>query len=328
MTKYMIMVIWSYGHMVILLDGVLMVSRMGCTIMTGATSGLGLLAARTIAEQSDVFIVGKRGPGAAPNGEALPLDLANLDSVRKFCSLVLDKCAKTGIDLLVLNAGGNFPLDKTVDGFETNFAVNHLAHYLIIRMLWPAMSPDARIVLTTSGTHDPEEGAAVPAPKHADAFRLAHPETDTERDEKLSTAAGRAYAAAKLCNLLTAQALMRDPAVRTKRVRVLAYSPGPTPGTGLLGGRGLAIGLAFRYILPLVAKLSPALHTPELAGSTLADVALGKIAPPDDQVYVLLKKSKVTFPAPSVLARDETAIAHMWRDSAKMLGLEEELERT
>ncbi|MEO3388879.1 SDR family NAD(P)-dependent oxidoreductase [Mesorhizobium sp. CAU 1741] len=295
--------------------------------MTGATSGLGLLAARKIAAQSDISLVGKRGVGAALVGEALPLDLANLDSVRRFCSLALEKCTKTGIDLLVLNAGGNFPLEKTGDGFETNFAVNHLAHYLIIRMLWPAMNLGARIVVTTSGTHDPEEGAAVPAPKHADAYRLAYPETDNELDEKVSTAAGRAYAAAKLCNLLTAQALMGNSAVRAKRVKVVAYSPGPTPGTGLLGGRGVVLGLAFRYVLPLVAKLSPALHTPELAGSTLADVAIGEIEPPDNQVYVLLKRGKVTFPAPSVLARDKPAIAHMWRDSAKMLGLEEGLEQ-
>lgn len=298
----------------------------GCTVMTGATSGLGLVAARKIAEESDVFIVGKRGPGPALVGEALPLDLASLASVREFCRQVLDKCGETGIDLLVLNAGGNFPLGKTGDGFETNFAVNHLAHYVIIRTLWPILNHEARIVLTTSGTHDPDEGAAVPAPKHADAYRLAHPETDPERDGKASMAAGRAYAAAKLCNLLTAQALMRDPAVSAKRVRIAAYSPGPTPGTGLVASRGRAIGIAFKYVLPLVARLSPALHTPELAGSTLADVALGEIGPPVGQVYVLLKRGKVTFPAPSVLARDETAIARMWRDSAKMLGLEEELE--
>jgi len=301
-------------------------SRVGCTVMTGATSGLGLIAARKIAQGSEIFLVGKRGVGPALVGEALRLDLASLDSVRTFCQLVRGKCAQSGIDLLVLNAGGNFPLSNTGDGFENNFAINHLAHYLIIRTLWRDVNPGARIVLTTSGTHDPDEGAAVPAPKHADAYRLAHPETDAELDEKISTAAGRAYAAAKLCNLLTVQALMRDPAARAKRVRVVAYSPGPTPGTGLLGARGVIIGLAFRYVLPLIARLSPALHTPELAGSTLAEVALGEIEPPADQVYVLLKRGKVTFPAPSVLARDETAIARMWRDSAKMLGLEEELE--
>jgi len=302
-------------------------SRPGCTVMTGATSGLGLVAARKIAKHSDVFLVGKRKPGPALVGEALPLDLARLGSVRGFCRQVLDRCSERGIDLLVLNAGGNFPLEKTGDGFENNFAVNHLAHYLIIRLLWSAMNPGARIVLTTSGTHDPEEGAAVPAPKHADAYRLAHPETDAELDEKASTAAGRAYAAAKLCNLLTAQALMRNSAVGAKRVRAVAYSPGPTPGTGLLGGRGIILGIAFRYVLPLMARFSPALHTPELAGSTLADVALGEIEPPADQVYVLLKKGKVTFPAPSQLARDETAIARMWRDSAKILGLKEKLEQ-
>ncbi|PMR74005.1 SDR family NAD(P)-dependent oxidoreductase [Billgrantia endophytica] len=304
-----------------------MASKIGCSVMTGGTSGLGLIAARIIAKRSNLLIVGMRGAGPALVGEALPLQLASLESVGDFCRQVLDRCSGSGIDLLVLNAGGNFALEKTEDGFESNFAVNHLAHYLIIRKLWSALTPGARIVLTTSGIHDPEEGAAVPAPKHADAHRLAYPETDPGRDENVSTAAGRSYAAAKLCNLLTAQALSRDPSVRAKHIRVLAYSPGPTPGTGLLGGRGRVIGLAFKYVLPLVARFSPALHTPKLAGSTLAEVALGEIEPPVDQVYVLLKKGKVTFPAPSVLARDEVAIARMWSDSAKMLGLHEEIEQ-
>ncbi|TLD71282.1 SDR family NAD(P)-dependent oxidoreductase [Phragmitibacter flavus] len=302
-------------------------SKIGYSVMTGGTSGLGLVAARMIVERGNKLFVGKRSPGPAPVGHAIPLQLASIISVREFCRQVHETCNHCGIDLLVLNAGGNFPLEKTADGFEMNFAVNHLAHYLIVRELLPILNPGSRVLLTTSGTHDPEEGAAVPAPKHANGHRLAYPETDPDLDDSKSRAAGRAYSASKLCNLLTAQALARHALIRSKGIRVVAYSPGPTPGTGLVAARGLAIGLAFRYVLPLVAKFVPALHTPELAGSTLAELALGEIQPPDGQIYVLLKKGKVTFPAPSALARDENTITRMWSDSASLLDLQGELER-
>jgi NAD(P)-dependent dehydrogenase (short-subunit alcohol dehydrogenase family) len=60
------------------------------------------------------------------------------------CEL-LRGCSSKGrgadIDALVLNAGAQFPnLDqRTEDGSETTFAVNHLAHYLLLRFLLPKL---------------------------------------------------------------------------------------------------------------------------------------------------------------------------------------------
>ncbi|WP_420115160.1 hypothetical protein [Pseudactinotalea sp.] len=48
---------------------------------------------------------------------------------------------------------------RTVDGLETSFAVNHLAHYLLLRLLLPTLAHRARVVLTTSGPHDPASRA-------------------------------------------------------------------------------------------------------------------------------------------------------------------------
>lgn len=290
-------------------------------VMTGETSGIGQHAAQYIGPRFDTLLMGKRSPGAMEFGRAIPLDLAKLESAERFCVEVLAACGDQKIDLLVLNAGGNFPHDKTKDGFEKNFAINHLAHYLLLRRLLPALSQGARIVITTSGTHDPAENAAIPAPKHADARRLAFPETDPEFDGKLATATSRAYSAAKLCNLLTAQALARLPDIQDRQIDVIAFSPGPTPGTGLVGSRGLVMGTVFRYILPVMAGLSSKMHRPETADRALADVALGEIRVPTGQVYALLRSGKVVFPDPSALARDETVIAGMWRDSAELLSI-------
>jgi NAD(P)-dependent dehydrogenase (short-subunit alcohol dehydrogenase family) len=103
-------------------------------VMTGGTSGLGLPAAHRIAATPGThLILGARKPYTGP-GEALPLDLASLDSVRAFASAVRRSLNGAHIDVLVLNAGTQYSnVDRrTEDGFETTFAVNHLAHYLFV----------------------------------------------------------------------------------------------------------------------------------------------------------------------------------------------------
>jgi NAD(P)-dependent dehydrogenase (short-subunit alcohol dehydrogenase family) len=62
-------------------------------------------------------------------GESIPLDLTKLASVRAFATSVRERLGHTRIDALVLNAGVIRPdvTGRTVDGFETTFAVNHLA---------------------------------------------------------------------------------------------------------------------------------------------------------------------------------------------------------
>ncbi|MGC7323193.1 SDR family NAD(P)-dependent oxidoreductase, partial [Mycobacteroides abscessus subsp. massiliense] len=84
---------------------------------------------------------------------------------------------QTPIDVLVLNAGIQFrdTNHRTVDGFETTFAVNHLAHYLLARLLVPSIADGGRLVITTSDTHDPE---IIPfGPRALDPAHLAHPES-------------------------------------------------------------------------------------------------------------------------------------------------------
>ncbi len=127
-------------------------------IMTGGTAGIGLAAAQQLRQRSDVrLLVGARGK---PNTdtEVLPLDLASLASVRNFAALVEERLGEAEIDALVLNAGvsgGNLD-QRTEDGFEMTFAVNHLAHYLLLRLLMPRLAFGAVVVITTSDTHDPK----------------------------------------------------------------------------------------------------------------------------------------------------------------------------
>ncbi|MXQ75972.1 SDR family NAD(P)-dependent oxidoreductase [Rhodococcus rhodochrous] len=190
---------------------------MSTTVMTGGTSGFGTIAAERIAGADRIRLVhGARH--AASTGEVLPLDLSSLDSVRAFAATVRER--GDPIDGLVLNAGmiRSDVAARTVDGFETTFAVNHLAHYLLLRLLLPALGDRALVVATTSGTHDPATGAGLVPPRHADAGLLAHPERDPDLDTHPRKAGQHAYTASKLCTVLTMRRLSKDDAVRAGRI--------------------------------------------------------------------------------------------------------------
>ena len=66
----------------------------------------------------------------------MELDLASIESVRKFASEVIKDFPR--IDVLINNAGVSVPPSrkkKTLDGFEINFGTNHLGHFCLTNLL-------------------------------------------------------------------------------------------------------------------------------------------------------------------------------------------------
>ena len=291
-------------------------------VMTGATAGIGQFAAQRISGTTRArLIVGARG--ARPQwGETFKLDLASLASVRSFAAMVEKEIAGVKIDVLIINAAlGTAPIGTgTEDGFEAIFAVNHLAHYLLLRLLMPLLATGARVVITTSNTHDPRTSPA--PPRHADAIRLAHPDADPERDNSAFTAAFRAYSSSKLCNLLTARALAVSPLAQERKLTVIAFNPGFTPGTGLGRNLPLPLRLAMQgvpWIIGPFRRINTAAH----GGETLADLALGRIEPPEGRLYASIVSRELTWPDPSELAQNDNVMANLWVDSAHLVGVQE-----
>lgn len=286
-------------------------------VMTGGTSGLGQAAAGRIRSAPDTrLLVGAR-PSLASIG-TWPLELASLASVREFAAAVTDELGATDIDTLVLNAGTQFSdlNHRTQDGYETTFAVNHLAHYLLLRLLLPKLADSATVILTTSDTHDPKTNP-LGAPRDLDPELLAHPPTDG----KTGFGAGfRAYAASKLCNLLTARALAASPDAAARRLHVIAYNPGFTPGTGLnrTWPAWARVALTGGKVLRPVLRL----NTVQDAGGALADLALGRVVPPTGRVYASLVRRHLTWPDPSALAQRDDAMNDLWQQSSRMVGLQ------
>jgi NAD(P)-dependent dehydrogenase (short-subunit alcohol dehydrogenase family) len=296
-------------------------------VMTGGTSGFGAIAAERLTLSGNTrLILGARLPTSV--GESIPLDLTELDSVRAFATSVCERLGETPVDALVLNAGGVLPdvTGRTVDGFETTFAVNHLAHYLLLRLLLPTLADGATVVLTTSGTHDPANRAGLAPPRHANADLLAHPDRDPDRDPRPRKAGEHAYTASKLCAVLTARWFSELPDVQARRLTVVAYCPGQVYGTGLTKDLSFPRRIAWSLLgTPVLGwplrRFNHNLNSRTAAGNALADLALGLSTPPNGRTYAALRRGRLTWPDPSEQARRDEPAQALSNDSARLVGL-------
>ncbi len=170
-------------------------------IVTGGYSGVGLETTRALAEAGATVIVPVRNPEKAVetlkdiDGEVitLPMDLADLASIRAFADQVLADYPK--IDILINNAGiMATPETRVGPGWESQFGVNHMGHFALTQALMPALeAADApRVIAVSSMAH-----------KMSD-IRWDDPHFDNEDYDKW-----QAYGQAKTANALFANALAR-----------------------------------------------------------------------------------------------------------------------
>lgn len=134
------------------------------TIITGSNTGLGLETARVLCKQRALVVFACRDVEKAQQAVAsLPtefktdvirLDLANLASVREFSRTFASRYHK--LDILINNAGVMAsPYLKTSDGFELQFGVNYLGHFLLTNLLLPQLeaAEEGRVVNVSSMGH-------------------------------------------------------------------------------------------------------------------------------------------------------------------------------
>jgi NAD(P)-dependent dehydrogenase (short-subunit alcohol dehydrogenase family) len=129
--------------------------------VTGGYSGVGIETTRALVDAGATVVVPARRPDHAreqlagiDNVEVDDLQLDDLDSVRAFAERFLDSGRK--IDLLINNAGVMAsPLFRVGPGWEGQFATNHLGHYVLTNLLWPAIARDGggRVIELTSAAH-------------------------------------------------------------------------------------------------------------------------------------------------------------------------------
>lgn len=121
-------------------------------LITGASSGLGLVTANTLIGKGARVIAAVRNTSKAKQVlnskvEIRELNLADLESVRKFASELSDE-----IDILVNNAGVMaIPLARTAQGFEMQIGTNHLGHFALTGLLLNKIKD--RVISVSSMAH-------------------------------------------------------------------------------------------------------------------------------------------------------------------------------
>ena len=121
-------------------------------VITGASSGIGLVTANKLIEKGATLIAAVRNVAKAravlnPKAHIQELDLADLDSVKRFANNL-----NRSIDVLVNNAGVMaIPLSRTAQGFEMQIGTNHFGHFALTGLLLDKIQD--RVITVSSTAH-------------------------------------------------------------------------------------------------------------------------------------------------------------------------------
>lgn len=312
----------------------------GVVLVTGGNSGIGFECARELARQGSRVLIASRNQEASEeavrriarqsgddSASAMALDLGSFASVRRFAKEI--EARDLPLRALVCNAGlqMNHGPKLTPDGFESTFAVNHLGHFLLTHLLLERLlaNAPARIVVVSSGVHDPAMKTMMPHPAITDLETLAV--TGGPSKEKFD---GRvAYVNSKLCNLwFTYELARRLEAAKLgtgeRPLSVNAYEPGLVPGSGLARDYPPVLRWLWDWVLPSVARVLslryPSINSAPKSGAALAHVVLDP---------ALERSSSQYFPshsrwqaAPSSDASYDTERARaLWEESVRLTRL-------
>ena len=273
-------------------------------VITGATSGVGLAAARRIAKGGADLILVCRNPDKASvvkeelerenevDVDLVFADFADLDQVRQAAALISEKTAR--LDVLINNAGlHSTRRELTADGIELVFYVNHLASFLLTRLLLKhilASSP-ARILYINSQGH-----------------RFGGLDLTDLNWEKRRYWGLKSYGASKVAQLLTIWEFAEQ--LAGSGVTINAMHPG-----SVASNIGMNNGFLYRFYKRYI--LSPFLKSTELSGEAIYYL----IASPEMATVSGKFFNQTIEETPASFALDREVGKQVWEISEELTGL-------
>ncbi|NMD25246.1 MAG: SDR family NAD(P)-dependent oxidoreductase [Actinobacteria bacterium] len=285
-------------------------------LITGANSGIGLQPARALAEHGAHVVMACRSRpkaeaardqilAAAPSaqGSLVDLDLTSLAAVQVATAEVIGRF--DSLDVLINNAGVMAtPHEVTVDGYELQFATNHLGHAALTAHLLPLLlATDASRVVTVSSL--------------AHRFgKIAFDDLQSQRGYR----AWRAYGQSKLANLLFTFELQRRLAAAGAGTVAVAAHPGVSD-TNLAGSTGGLTGTLMSATKPLAKLFSQSSQMgalPTLRAAVDPAVRGGEYVGPDG---FMEQRGHPQVVQASAAANDTAVAARLWDVTVELTGV-------
>ncbi len=297
-------------------------------LVTGISSGIGVETARSLSAHG-AWVVGTvrdpakaeaaaapiRSAAAAGGGglELVELELADLGNVRTCAATLL--AAGHPFDAIIANAGVMAtPYGRTRDGFETQFGVNHLGHFVLVNRLVPLLRPTSRLIVVSSAGH-----------------RFANVDLADPNFEHSAYEPFVAYGRSKTANILFAVAF--DRRHREHGIRAAAVHPGavqtelnrhlePRQVQTIIDRTNLQMGTtakpSFRWkTIPQGAATSvwAAVVAPadEIGGQYCENCHVGRIAADDISISAISEGVRA-------YALDAESAQALWRKSEELVG--------
>ena len=319
-------------------------------IVTGASSGVGLNAAKALADRGWHVVMACRNVEKAQRVakeigmvsdrySIIHLDLGSLASVRQFVSDF--RATGRSLEALVGNAAVYYPLLKdpiySEDGYEISVATNHLGHFLLCNLLLDDLkaSPasDKRLIILGTVTANPKElGGKIPIPAPPDLGNLDGFEAGFKAPISMINGkkfkSGKAYKDSKLCNVLTMRELHRRYHDETG-ISFGSLYPGCVADTPLFRNHFKA----FQSIFPWFQKnITGGYVTQQLAGERVADTVTDPELKESGMYWSWGNRQKPgrrSFAQEvSNEALDDAKARKLWDFSARLVGLDDEMART
>jgi NAD(P)-dependent dehydrogenase (short-subunit alcohol dehydrogenase family) len=285
-------------------------------IVTGANSGIGYQTARYLSRAGATVILACRSAekgdaarakivsdNAAAKAEVRVLDVADLDSVRRFAAEFLSE--GKALDLLINNAGVMAIPERrtTPQGFEMQFGTNHLGHFALTGLLLPALlrQPKSRVVTVASIAHK--------------GGKLNFDDLNAERGYDPRGA----YQQSKLANLVFGLEFDRRLRAHSAETASVIAHPGVAVTNIISNGMGTGMkGRIVGALLPLVAQSDDCGSWPLLYAATSSEVHGGGYYGPDGIAEI---KGTPVEVKPKPQALDPAAGKRLWEVSEALTGV-------